>query len=61
MTDNMSNTGGGGGSDTPRKEIYTYQAPWVVYSMAWSRKYVHLLKNSNTYAFLPFFVSLFNR
>lgn len=24
----------------PRKEIYTYQAPWTVFSMAWSRKYV---------------------
>jgi hypothetical protein len=30
----------GNGGDTPRKEIYTYQAPWVVFSLAWSRKYV---------------------
>ena len=22
----------------PRKEIYTYQAPWTVYAMAWSRR-----------------------
>jgi hypothetical protein len=41
MTDKNGTTAtGGGGNDTPRKEIYTYQAPWVVYSMAWSRKYV---------------------
>ena len=23
-----------------RKEIYTYQAPWTVYSLAWSRRLV---------------------
>ena len=26
--------------DPPRKEIYTYTAPWSVYAMAWSRRYV---------------------
>jgi hypothetical protein len=25
---------------TPRKEIYTYTAPWTVFAMAWSRRYV---------------------
>jgi DDB1- and CUL4-associated factor 7 len=40
--------GGGGGSasqqqqqqqqSAPRKEIYTYQAPWTVYSLSWSRR-----------------------
>lgn len=25
-------------NNTPRKEIYTYQAPWTVFAMAWSRK-----------------------
>lgn len=24
--------------NVPRKEIYTYQAPWTVYAMAWSRR-----------------------
>jgi len=24
----------------PRKEIYTYAAPWTVFAMAWSRRYV---------------------
>ena len=29
--------GGGGGGDQ-RKEIYTYDAPWTVFSLAWSRR-----------------------
>jgi hypothetical protein len=24
----------------PRKEIYTYTAPWTVFATAWSRRYV---------------------
>lgn len=28
----------GAGGAAPRKEIYTYQAPWTVYAMAWSRR-----------------------
>jgi hypothetical protein len=32
----------GGGDLAPRKEIYTYQAPWTVFAMAWSRRYVEL-------------------
>lgn len=32
----------GGISDTgpPRKEIYTYNAPWTVFAVAWSRRFV---------------------
>lgn len=26
--------------DSSRKEIYTYEAPWPVYAMAWSQRYV---------------------
>ena len=40
----MATAGGGdAGYDRdipPRKEIYTYQAPWTVFAMAWSRRYV---------------------
>jgi hypothetical protein len=28
---------------TPRKEIYTYTAPWTVFAMAWSRRYVYVV------------------
>jgi len=28
----------GGGGGAPRKEIYTYNAPWTVFSVAWSRR-----------------------
>jgi hypothetical protein len=38
--------GGGGfaeGGPGQRKEIYTYKAPWTVFSMSWSRRYVYLL------------------
>ena len=28
------------GDAPPRKEIYTYAAPWTIYAMAWSRRYV---------------------
>jgi len=33
---------GGEIGDGQRKEIYTYQAPWTVYAMAWSHRYVRL-------------------
>ena len=26
----------------PRKEIYTYNAPWTVFAVAWSRRFVIL-------------------
>ena len=26
-----------------RKEIYTYKAPWTVFSLAWSNRYVFVL------------------
>ena len=30
-------SGGSGGGST-RKEIYTYKAPWTVFSLAWSHQ-----------------------
>jgi len=37
-----NNNGGGGGTGNdqqqPRKEIYTYAAPWTVYAMAWANR-----------------------
>jgi hypothetical protein len=32
--------GPGGADMAPRKEIYTYTAPWTVFAMAWSRRCV---------------------
>ena len=28
------------GSGGPRKEIYTYKAPWTVFALSWSHRYV---------------------
>jgi hypothetical protein len=28
------------GSEGPRKEIYTYKAPWTVFALSWSHRYV---------------------
>ena len=35
-----NDSGGGGGSSggSTRKEIYTYKAPWTVFSLAWSHR-----------------------
>ena len=38
----MGDPAGGGfaeGGPGQRKEIYTYKAPWTVFSMSWSRRY----------------------
>jgi len=40
----MADSGGGGGAGAPapggapRKEIYTYTAPWTVFAMAWANR-----------------------
>ena len=32
-----------GAAGGQRKEIYTYKAPWTVFSMSWSRRFVALI------------------
>ena len=39
MSDPAASGGGEAGGGGPRKEIYTYAAPWTVFAMAWSRRY----------------------
>jgi len=34
----MATPGTPGGEQSPRKEIYTYNAPWTVFSLAWSNR-----------------------